>query len=153
MWTNAHLLCTQLIENVIVDTKEDFKEADASIRMRSIQYWDAGSIGFLKRMHPDIDVHNLQAFLSAALKKSHPSIELKLGLKIKTPWNRKKLDATENANFKNRIQAVHLQCEGKRETITAKVIKIILTSTVFQQRCKCDASLIPDFDKNSDPFI
>ena len=40
IWTNIRLLHTQPIENIIADTKEDFKEADASICLQSIQHWD-----------------------------------------------------------------------------------------------------------------
>ena len=104
-------------------------------------------------MHPDVDVDNLHAYLSAALKQSYPATELKLGLKVKTPWDGKKRDITKITHFKNRIQAIHLQCEGKHTAITAKVIKIILSSPVFQQRYKCDVRLIPDFDRNSGPYI
>jgi len=153
IWTNIRLLHTEPIENIIADTKEDFKEADASIGLQSIQHWDVGSIGFLQRIHPDVDVDNLHAYLSEALKKIHPSKELKLGLKVKTPWDGKKRDTTKIVHFKNRIQAVHLQCEGKHTATTAKAIKIILASPVFQHRYKCDVRLIPDFDRNSGPYI
>ena len=104
-------------------------------------------------MHPDVDVDNLHAYLSTALKKSHPSIELKLGLKVKTPWDGKKRNTTKTVHFKNRIQAVHLQYEGKHTAITAKVIIIILASPSFQHRYNCDVRLIPDFDRNSGPYI
>ena len=72
IWTNIRLLHTQPIENIIADTKEDFKEADASMGLQSIQHWDVGSIGFLQRIHPDVDVDNLHAYLSAALKSHTP---------------------------------------------------------------------------------
>ena len=80
-------------------------------------------------------------------------MNLKLGLKIKTPWDGKKRDIKKIVHFKDRIQAVHLQCEGKHTTITAKVIKLILQSPIFQQRYKCDVRLIPEFDRNSGPYI
>ena len=134
-------------------TKEDFKEAEANMGLQSIQHWGVGSIGFLQRLHPDVDMENLHDYLSTALKKSYPETELKLGLKVKTPWDGKKRDSTKNVHFKNRIQVVHLQCEGKHTAITAKVIKTILVSPVFQQRYKCNVRLIPDFDRNSGPYI
>ena len=70
IWMNIRMLHTEPIENIIADTREDFKEADASMGLQSIQHWDVGSIGFLQRMHPDVDVENLQQYLSAALKKN-----------------------------------------------------------------------------------
>ena len=85
-------------------------------------------------MHPDVDIDNLHAYLSAALKQSYPATELKLGLKVRTLWDGKKRDTTKNTHLKNRIQAIHLQCKGKHTAITAKVIKTILSSPVFQQR-------------------
>ena len=80
-------------------------------------------------------------------------MNLKLGLKVKTPWDGKKRDTTKVVHFKDRIQAVHLQCEGKHTTITAKIVKAILQSPIFQQRYKCDVRLIPEFDRNSGPYI
>ena len=153
IWTNIRMLHTEPIENIIADTKEDFKELDASIGLQSIQHWDVGSIGFLQRMHPDVDVDNLHEYLSTALKKMHPEMDLKLGLKVKSPWDGKKRDTTKVVHFKDRIQAVHLQCEGKNTTITAKIIKAILISPIFQQRYNCDVRLIPEFDRNSGPYI
>ena len=67
-----------------------------------------------------------------------------IGLKTKTLWYGKKRDATKNSQFKQTIQAVHLECEGKYTSITAKVIKMTLASPFFQQRHKCDARLIPN---------
>jgi len=153
IWTNIRMLHTEPIENIIADTREDFKELDAGLGLQSIQHWDVGSIGFLQRMHPDVDVDNLHVYLSTALKKMHPAMDLKLGLKVKSPWDGKKRDTTKVVHFKDRIQAVHLQCEGKHTTITAKVIKAILLSPIFQQRYKCDVRLIPEFDRNSGPYI
>ena len=81
IWTNIRLLHTQPIENIIADTKEDFKEADVSICLQSIQHWDVGSIGFLQPMHPDVDVDNLHAYLSEALKNT--SVE-RIEIRIKS---------------------------------------------------------------------
>ena len=75
------------------------------------------------------------------------------GLNVKTPWDGKKRDNSKTTHFKDRIQAVHLQCEGQHSSITAKLIKAILASPLFQQRYKCDVRLIPDFDRNSGPYI
>ena len=80
-WTNIRMLYTEPIENIIADTREDFKELDAGIGLQSIQHWDVGSIGFLKRMHPDVDVDNLHEYLSTALKKNtscdRPKVRIK----------------------------------------------------------------------------
>ena len=150
---NVWLLHIQLIENIIADTKECFKEVDSSMGLQIIQNQDVGSIGFLQRMHPDVEVDNLQAYLSVALKKSHPLINLKIILKTKTPWDGKKRDVTKSVHFKQRIHDVRLDCEGKHTSITAKVIKIMLASPMFQQRYKYDARLIPNYDRNSGPCI
>ena len=80
-------------------------------------------------------------------------MNLKLVLKVKTPWDGKKRDTTKVVHFKDRIQAVHLQCKGKYTTFTAKIIKTILQSPIFQHRYKCDVRLIPEFDRNSGPYI
>ena len=90
IWTNIRLLQTQPIENIVTDTREDFKEEDASIGLQYVQHWDVESISFLHRMHPDVDTDSLYVYLSAALKKLYPSTDLKLGVKVKTPWDGKK---------------------------------------------------------------
>jgi len=82
-------------------------------------------------MHPDVNVDNLHAYLNDALKKLYPAAELKLGLKVKTPWDRGKGDSLKTTHFKDRIQAVHLQREGKHTATTAKLIKTILSSTLL----------------------
>ena len=38
IWTNIRMLHNKPVENIIADTKEDFKEADASIGLQSIQH-------------------------------------------------------------------------------------------------------------------
>ena len=71
-WTNIRMLHNEPVENIIADTKEDFKEADASIGLQSIQHWYVVSIGLLQRMHPDVDVENLHGYLNTALTKHIP---------------------------------------------------------------------------------
>lgn len=89
LWTDICLIHTEPIKNITADTKENFRETNASMSLQSIQHWDVGKIGFLQRMHPDVDVDNLYVYLADALNKSHPSKELKIGLKVKTPWDGK----------------------------------------------------------------
>ena len=61
--------------------------------------------------------------MTVALKKLCSTTDLKIGLKANTPWDGKKWDTTKNDHFKQRIQAVKLECEGKHTAITEKVIK------------------------------
>ena len=42
IWTNIRMLHTDPIENIIADTREDFKEIDTGIGLQSIQHWDVG---------------------------------------------------------------------------------------------------------------
>ena len=104
-------------------------------------------------MLPDVDVDNLHTYLSATLKNSQPSADLKPDVKVKTQWDGKERDTTKTVNFKDRIQAVHLQYEGKYTAITAKIINIFLASPLFQYCYKCDVRLIPDFDRNYGLYI
>ena len=89
IWTNIRMLQTKPIKNIIADTMEDFKELDIGIGLQSIQHWNVGSIGSLQRMHPDVNIDNLHEYLST-IKKIHPAMDLKLGLKVKTLLDGKK---------------------------------------------------------------
>ena len=105
-------------------------------------------------MHPDVDVVNLNEYLCDALTRMNKNIPLKLGLKVKTPWDGKKRDPNAKpTNYRDRIQAVHCECEGAHKSLTGKLLKLILSSPAFQLRYKCDVRLVPNFDRNSGPYI
>ena len=99
------------IDNIIADTKEDFKEKKARLSKQSIQHWDVAQLGFLKHVTPDIDVPNLCEYLANTITKLH-KIPLKIGLKVKTPWDGKKRVKGETISYRDQIQAVHIECEG-----------------------------------------
>ena len=82
IWTQVCLLYNADIDNIIADTLDDFKEREGRISKQPIQHWDVESIWFLKNVHPDIDVVNLNEYLSDALTRMNKKIPLKLGLKI-----------------------------------------------------------------------
>ena len=154
IWTQIRLLHDVPIDNIIADTREDFIEKAARLTLQPIQHWDVVSIGFLKNVHPDVDVNNLNHYLCEALTKQNRGIPLLLGLKVKTPWDGKKRDTkAPKTNFRDRIQAVHCECEGAQKSLTARLLKVILSSATFQLRYKCDARLVPTFDRNSSPHI
>ena len=81
----ARLLHNADIDNIIAETLDDFKEREGRISKQPIQHWDVESIGFLKNVHPDVDVINLNEYLSDALTRMNKKIPLKLGLRVKTP--------------------------------------------------------------------
>ena len=154
IWSQIRLLHNVDIDNLIADTRDDFMEKKGRISKQSIQHWDVAPIGFLKNMHPDVDVVNLNEYLCDALTRINKNISLKLGLKVKTPWDGKKRDPNAKpTNYRDRIQAVHCECEGAHKSLTGKLLKLILSSPAFQLRYKCDVRLVPNFDRNSGPYI
>ncbi len=153
IWAQVRMVHSEDIDNIIEDTKEDFKEKGAQIFKQIIQHWDVATIGFLKNMHPDIDVENLSEYISRYLTKVHPSSDIEIGLKIKVPYDGKKKESNMKTNYRNRIQAVHVMTRGSTKQITSVLIKQMLKSTNFNQRYKCDVRLIPLYDRNSGPYI
>ena len=154
IWSQIRLLHNADIDNIIADTRDDFMEKRGRISKQSIQHWDVESLGFLKNVHPDVDVVNLNEYLSDALTRMNKKVPLKLGLKVKTPWDGKKRDPkAKTTHFRDRIQAVHCEVEGAQKSLTGKLIKLILSSADFQLRYKCDVRLVPNFNRNSGPYI
>lgn len=64
IWTQVRLLHSVEIENIIADTKEDFAEKKGRLTIQTIQHWDVATLGFLKNIHPDVDVHQSSEFFS-----------------------------------------------------------------------------------------
>ena len=114
---------------------------------------DVATLGFLKNVHPDVDVHQLSAFFSQELKSLHRTTELKIGLKVKSPFDGRKRDPSKNIPYKDRIMAVHVDVEGTHKSLSGKLLKHILTSAKFRARYNCDVRLVPEFDRNAGPYI
>ena len=96
IWTQVRVLHSVEIENIIADTKEDFVEKKGRLTVQSIQHWDVATLGFLKNVHPDVNVHQLSAFFSKELKLLHRTAVLKVGLKVKSPYDGRKRDPSKN---------------------------------------------------------
>ena len=153
IWTQVRLIHNTEIENIIADTKEDFLEKKGRLTVQSIQHWDVATLGFLKNVHPDVDVHNLSAFFSQELEKLHKKGKLKIGFKVKSPFDGRRRDPTKNIPYKDRIMAVHVDVEGVNKALSGKLIKQILGSKTFHARYNCDVRLVPKFDRNAGPYI
>jgi hypothetical protein len=153
VWAQTRVVHTEEIDNIIEDTKGDFKEKGAQIFKQTIQYWDVSTVGFLKNVHPEVDIENLSEFFQTTIKKSHPSNDIEIGLKVKVPYDGKKRDPKANTNYRNRIQAIHVMTRGSTKQTTTNILKHILKSSKFKQRYRCDARLIPLYDRNSGPYI
>ena len=154
IWTQIRLIHNVDIDTIIADTKDDFSEKKGRLSKQTIQHWDVECIGFLKNNHPDIDVSHLESYFIAALQKLNRNKPLLLGLKVKTPWDGKKRDPkASQVSFRNRVQAIHCECEGAYKSVTGKLLKSILASTSFQARYRCDTRLVPTFDRHASPYI
>ena len=89
IWTQVRLLHSEEIDNIIADTKEDFSEKKGRLTLQRIQHWDVATLGFLKNVHPDVDVHQLTSYFSKELNLLHPQSSLELGLEVKSPFDGK----------------------------------------------------------------
>ena len=90
IWEQTRMMHSEDIDNIIEDTREDFKEKGAQIFKQTIQHWDVTTIGFLTNVHPDIDTENLSEFFGQTLKKINPSEDIEIVLKVKVPYDGKK---------------------------------------------------------------
>ena len=99
IWTQVRMLHSVDIENIIADTREDFVEKKGRLTNQSIQHWDVATLGFLKNIHPDVDVHQLSAFFSHEMKLLHRASPLKVGLKVKSPYDGRRRDPSKNISY------------------------------------------------------
>ena len=90
VWAQFRLLHDTEIETLLVDTKEDLKNMDVSITIQTIQHYEVSHIGFLKNLHWDVDLDSLTEFFNTSLNRIHKNKEIKVGLKVKTPYDGKK---------------------------------------------------------------
>lgn len=153
IWTQVRMLHGVEIDNIIADTREDFIEKKGRLTIQSIQHWDVATLGFLKNIHPDVDVHQLSAFFSQEMKQLHRADTLKVGLKVKSPYDGRRRDPTKNISYKDRIMAVHVDVEGSKKSLCCSMIKKILSSNKFRTRYNCAVRLVPEFDRNAGPYI
>ena len=153
VWAQTRVVHSEEIDNIIEDTKEDFKEKGAQIYKQTIQHWDVTTVGFLKNVHPEVDIENLSEYFQTTINKSTPSNDIEIGLKVKVPYDGKKRDPKVNTNYRSRIQAIHVMTRGTTKQTTTNILKHILKSPKFKQRYRCDARLIPLYDRNSGPYI
>ena len=153
IWTQVRLLHSVEIENIIADTKEDFAEKKGRLTVQTIQHWDVATLGFLKNVHPDVDVHQLSEFFSQELQSLYRTSILKVGLKVKSPYDGRRRDPAKNISYKDRIMAVHVDVEGSHKSLCSNLIKKILSSNKFHARYNCAVRLVPEFDRNAGPYI
>ena len=154
IWTKIRLLHNVDIDNILADTREYFIKNKGHMAKQPIQHWDFVSIEFLKNIHPDVDVVNLNQYLCDTLTCMNRKVPLKLGLKVRTLLDGKKCEKkVETTHFRNCIQAVHCECEGAQKSVTVRLLKITLSSPSVQLRYQCNTRLAPNFDYNSGPYI
>ena len=152
IWSQLRLLHDDPIENIIADTRGDLEELDAGLSIQAIQHWNVAAIGFLKNLHPDVDGDCLQDFISTAIKKLHPNLDIMLGLKVKSPYDGTRRDPQKKIKFRDRVQAFHVDTTGNHRDIATSAIKHILASKDFKHRYTIPVRLIPLYDRRSSPY-
>ena len=152
VWAQVRLIHNVEIENIITDTNEDFKVSESQLFVQTIQHWNVKCIGFLKNLHPDVDVNLLSSFFQteiAALTRN----TLVFGLKVKTPFDGRKRTPNATSHYRDRIQAVHVEVVGTDTKETGTLLKQVLSSSSFSSRYRCTVRLVPCFDRNSGPYL
>ena len=155
IWSQIRLVHNATIENILVDTKYDLQEKQIFLTRQTIQHWNVASIGFLKNLHPEIDIVSLSTFLNDRLPNNAKARQISYGLKVKTPYDGQKQVKTivpGTTQFKERLQAVHVEVQGTTAEMATKCLKTILQSKAFQQRYTTEVRLIPLYDRRSSPY-
>ena len=152
IWSQIRLLHSDPIENIIADTRGDLEELNSGLSLQAIQHWDVAAIGFLKNLHPDVDGVCLQEYFTAAIQKIHPSCDVMLGLKVKSPYDGTRRDPNRKVKFKDRIHAFHVDTIGEQRDIIIAALKTILSSEDFKHRYTTPVRLIPLYDRRSSPY-
>ena len=152
VWAQIRLVHDEPIDNIIMDTKEDLKMKDANISLQSIQHWDVHQLGFLKNLHPDVDVKALTEFLETFLRIKTKQKTTPLGLKVKTPYDGKKREKNSTTHFRDRIQAVHIDCLQSQRDIVSTHLKSALKSASFKRRYSVDTRLVPLLNRHDSPY-
>ena len=151
VWAQVRIVHNEPIDNIILDTKEDLKLKKSYLSLQSIQHWDVHQLGFLKNLHPDVDVVALTEFLETFIRIKSKQDATPLGLKVKTPYDGKKKD-TKTTNFRDRIQAVHIDCLNSQKDIITTHLKAVLRSAGFKRRYAVDVRLVPLLNRNDSPY-
>ena len=154
IWAQVSIIRNKDICDIITDTRNDLKEPHAQLFIQSIQHYDvAPLLGVFKHLHPDTDVVHFSAFLSSELDKIYPDPKLKIGLQVKTPYDGKKRDSNMITNYRDRIQAFHINAEGNYKDQTGKLLKHIFCSVTFKERYNYEICLVTPFDRHGSSRI
>ena len=149
IWTQLRIAHNTQIETIIADTEYDLKESQSHISVQVIQHHSVAQLGFLKNMHPDIDVDLLTEFLNVTMRTMHRPNQVHFGLRVKVPYDGMK--RTPAKKGVRRLQAIHIEVKAEEKSAASQIIKLILASDAFHKRYTCDVRLIPLFDRNSSP--
>ena len=152
IWTQVRLMHSEPIDNILADTRTELEEKSGNLSLQSIQHWDVETIGFLKNLHPDVDNESMQSFLLDAVNRLHPGEDrLLIGIKVRTPYDGTKRDPNKKVRFKDRIQAYHVDTQGKTQALVQNYLKQVLSSDDFKLRYTAPVRLVPPFDRRSSP--
>ena len=90
VWCQLRLAHDTSIDTLIADTKDDFRDASANLSIQVIQHWDVAQLGFLKNLHPEVNIPSLTEFFNEELRKVCKDSSIRIGLKVKMPYDGRK---------------------------------------------------------------
>ena len=64
IWSQIRLIHNIDIDTILADTRDDFGGGKGRLSKQTIQHWDVECLGFLKNVHPDVDVLILRITLA-----------------------------------------------------------------------------------------
>ena len=156
VWAQIRIAHTEPIENVMIDTEFDLRDQQTYLSRQVIQHYDVSQLGFLKNMHPEVDLDSISSFFNSEMGKHSRAKGIEFGLRVKTPYDgTKKVYDKKNTsafNFRQRLQAIHVEVRSEHKDLATTALKALLASAKFKKRYNCDVRLIPLFDRNSSPY-
>ena len=155
IWCQIRIAHNSPIDNLITDTKEDFQVLSSNLTLQTIQHWDVAQLGFFKNLSPEVDLHCLSEFLTTGLRRVvRPSQSIPIGLKVKTPYDGKKVPAGDRQKkipYRERVHAVHLEVRGDHAEAARAGIKTLLSQPAFKRRYSVPVRLVPCYDRRDSP--
>ena len=71
---------------------------------------------------------------------------------MKSPYDGKKRVKTARSSYKDRVQAIHIDCLGSQRELIGKHLKAILKSASFSRRYAVDVRLVPLINRDDSPY-
>ena len=142
-WTNIKLLHNINIQEILQDTKDEFREESFGMYLQPIQHFNVKMIGWILYFHETIELQFWQEFFNTQLKMKGHEGDM-VGLSVRKP-----LDGTKsNAGLETQksVKTIHVETKGDISDSIKNDLKSILKGTAIKKFYHSELRLIPPYD-------